>query len=260
MGRRIFSRSGFALLAWAALAGPAWGMDVARFRLPGGTEVSLRQFPAVDNTLLLWFACDEGQGTAESKAAAELAKRGIETWLPDMLGAHFLPMSPSSMDSLPADEIAALIARALGSGKRVYLVTAGRAALSVLRGLAAWQKGAAPDARDAVEGVLLFYPELYAGLPAPGAEARYEPVVTETRTRLVVLQGERSPGRWWLRHLKRALEQGGSTVQTALLPGVRGYFFVREEQTPQEAAMAARLPELVQDALGQIDAMKKGKP
>lgn len=249
-----------AAMCAAMLSGRAWAMEVAAFKLPDGTEVSLRQFPASGNTLLLWFACDEGQGTAESKAAAELAKRGIGTWLPDMLGAHFLPMSPSSMDSLPAEEVAALIERALQSGKRVYLVTAGRASLAVLRGLAAWQKDAPPGRRDAIEGVLLFYPELYAGTPVPGAEARYEAVVAETRTRIAILQGERSPGRWWLRHLKQALEQAGSTVYTALLPGVRGYFFVREEQTPEEAATAARLPELVQDALKQIDAMKKEMP
>lgn len=260
MLRRFFLKFGISVLASAMAVISAWAMEVSSFTLPNGTEVSLRQFPASGNTLLLWFPCDEGLGTAESKAAAELAKRGVETWLPDMLGAHFLPISPSSMDSLPAEEIAALIDRALNSGKRVYLVTAGRASLPVLRGLAAWRKQAAPDARDAIEGVLLFYPELYAGTPAPGSEARYEPVVGETRTRLAILQGERSPGRWWLRHLKQAFEQAGSTVYTALLPGVRGYFFLREEQTPEEAATAARLPDLVQDALKQIDGMKKGNP
>jgi hypothetical protein len=260
MFRSLRLYAAMALLASALCATSAWSMEVSTFKLPDGTEVSLRQFPAAGDTLLLWFACDEGQGTAESKAAAELAKRGIATWLPDMLGAHFLPMSPSSMDELPAQEIAAVIARAVHSGKRVYLVTAGRASLPVLRGLAAWQKQASPEARDAIEGVLLFYPELYAGTPVPGAEARYEPVVSETRTRIVILQGERSPGRWWLRHLRQAFERAGSTVHTALLPGVRGYFFIREEQTAEEVATAARLPELVQDALRQIDAMKKGKP
>lgn len=260
MFRRLCFHAVSMLLASTLSAVSAWAMDVSSFRLPDGTDVSLRQFPASGNTLLLWFACDEGQGTAESKAAAELAKRGITTWLPDMLGAHFLPMGPSSMDSLPAEEIAAVIEHARQSNKRLYLVTAGRASLPVLRGLAAWQKQAAPETRDAIQGILLFYPELYAGTPVPGTEARYEPVVGETRARIVILQGERSPGRWWLRHLKHALEQAGSTVHTALLPGVRGYFFIREEQTPEEIATAARLPDIVQDALQQLDAMKKGKP
>ncbi len=258
--RRFRVSAAVVLLASALCAASAWAMEVSTFKLPDGTDVSLRQFSAVGDTLLLWFACDEGQGTAESKAAAELAKRGISTWLPDMLGAHFLPMSPSSMDSLPAEEIAAVIERARQSGKRVYLVSAGRAALPVLRGLAAWRKQAAAAVRDGIEGVVLFYPELYAGTPVPGAEARYEPVVSETRTRIVILQGERSPGRWWLRHLQQAFEQAGSSVHTALLPGVRGYFFIREEQTPEEIATAARLPDLVQDALRHIDAMNKGKP
>ncbi|MEJ5212109.1 MAG: hypothetical protein WHV61_11895 [Burkholderiales bacterium] len=232
----------------------AWAMEVSMFPLPDGTEVAVRRFPAAGDRLLLWFPCDEGQGTAEAKAAAALVPQGIETWLPDMLGAHFLPMAPSSMDQLPPEEIAALIERARQTGKRVYLVTAGRAALPLLRGLARWRGSAGSQE---VEGVLLFYPELYAGTPAPGAEARYEPVVHETVARIVILQGARSPGRWWLNHLVQAFQAAGSQVHGALLPGVRGYFFLREEQTPEEAAMAARLPELVREALDRIDAMKK---
>ncbi|MEO1767887.1 hypothetical protein [Thiobacter aerophilum] len=229
-------------------------MDVSLFALPNGTEVAVRPFPATGDRLLLWFPCDEGQSTAEAKAAAALLPQGIETWLPDMLGAHFLPMAPSSMDQLPAEEIAALIELAQQTGKRVYLLTAGRGALPVLRGLARWRSTAA--GRE-VQGVVLVYPELYAGTPAPGTEARYEPVVHETVSRIVILQGARSPGRWWLSHLVQVLQAAGSRVKATLLPGVRGYFFLREEQTPEEAAMAARLPDLVRDALDRIDSMKQ---
>lgn len=247
---------GLVLMLTLWVWGAAWAMEVTAMALSDGTEVAVRRFPAQGEVLLMWFPCDEGQGTAEARAAAALTAAGIETWLPDLLGAHFLPQAPSSMDQLPPEEVADLIARGMHSGKRVYLVTAGRGAVPVLRGLAAWQKAGGQP----VEGVILFYPELYAGTPAPGAEARYEPVVHETRTRVVILQGERSPGRWWVKHLAAVLEAAGSQVQAELLPGVRGYFFVREEPTPEEAAMAARLPELVRAAIGKIDLLKKGRP
>jgi len=255
--RRFIGTLGLVLITCTGMASAA-PMNLV---LGDGTEVSMRVFPASGDTLLLWFACDEGQGTWEAKSAAKLTARQIETWLPDMLGAHFLPSAPSSMESIPEREIAELIEHAVKtSGKRVYLIGAGRGALTVLLGARAWQQGKSHATQHALGGVVLFYPELYAAPPTPGAEPEYHPVVKATHLPLVVMQGERSPGRWWLNHLKQALEQGGSKVETRLLPGVRGYFFVRQDQTPEETAMAEKLPTLILDALTQLTTLRGDAP
>lgn len=240
-------------LAQHVLAAPA-SLD-----LEDGTEIPLRIYPARGDTMVLWLACDEGHGTREARSSWALATGGIEAWLPDYLGGHFLPVSPSSMVQISGEEVAAAIDLALTTtAKKIFMVSAGRGALPALRGVRAWQQKHPDKAGPA--GVILFYPELYADTPAPGAEAEYHDIVKQTRVPVYVYQGERSPGRWWLSHLRTALETGGSRVQTELLPGVRGYFFVRQDPTPEEEAMAQRLPELIRKAITRIETPPGARP
>jgi hypothetical protein len=65
-------------------------------------------------------------------------------------------------------------------------------------------------------------------------------------------QGQLSPGRWWLEHLKVQFARGGATVSSRVLPKVRGHFYVRPDATDDERAMTQRLPELIRDALQQL--------
>ena len=236
-----------------ALAAPA------ALTLDDGTEITLRSYPARGDTMVLWLACDEGHGTREARASWALAAGGIEAWLPDYLGGHFLPVSPSSMVQITGEEVSALIDLALAAGtKKIYMVSAGRGALPTLRGVRTWHEK--HPGKTGPAGVILFYPELYADTPAPGAEAEYHDIVRQTRVPAYVYQGERSPGRWWLSHLRAALETGGSRVQTELLPRVRGYFYVRQDPTPEEEAMAQRLPELIRTAITRIETPPGARP
>lgn len=249
-----FSRLYALGLALLCSLGTAIAAPPPSLSLSNGMEVNLRSYPAQGNTLLLWFACDEGHSAHETRAAQTLAGKGIETWLPDMLDAHFLPMLPSSLKEIPPQEISEIIALAIkNSGKKVVLVVGGHGALPILEGALAWQAQASPESRPSLAGAILFYPDLYSVPPAPGVEAQYHPVVTQIRLPIYIYQGQLSPGRWWLEHLKVALAQGGNRVQSMVLPKVRSHFYVRPDATPEENAMAARLPELMLDALKQLE-------
>jgi len=258
-GKRAWALFGrYALLFGLALT----GMPVtaaSSLVLQDGSEIALRVYPARGAAQVLWLACDEGHGTREARSSWNLAANGVEAWLPDFLGGHFLPAAPSSMEQIGGDEVAALIdlARAT-SDKKIYLVSAGRGALPALRGIQAWQRQH-PGQRG-LQGVILFYPELYAETPAPGAEAQYHPVVVHTSVPVFIYQGARSPGRWWLEHLRAALESGGSQVRTEILPGVRGYFYVRQDADLAEEAMSRRLPELIRKAMKSIDQINGVRP
>ncbi|MFA7317593.1 MAG: hypothetical protein WC029_08540 [Sulfuricella sp.] len=242
---------GLALLMWL---GAACAAPPAYLTLSAGTEVPLRTYPARGNTLLLWFVCDEGHSSNEARTAGKLASHGYETWFPDMLDAHFLPILPSSLEQIPADEIREIIAHAIKlSGKKIVLVTAGHGATPILRGARAWQDEATAQGRSALAGALLFYPDLYSIAPAPGVEAQYHPIVTQTRLPLFIYQGQLSPGRWWLEHLKVEFARGGTKVESKILPMVRSHFYVRPDATPAENAMAEKLPQLVLDALNQLE-------
>jgi hypothetical protein len=242
------------LLTWL---NAAWGEPPSSLVLASGSEVTLRTYSANGDQLLLWFACDEGLGTREAQTARILAAHALETWLPDMLGAHFLPTAPSSMEQVPAEEVSEVIGQAIkrSGKKKLVLITSSRGALPILKGVKLWQEQATASENKTLAGAILFYPDLYSVTPAPGVEAQYHPIATQTTLPLFIYQGQRSPGRWWLEHLKTELARGGSQVKSRVLPNVRGYFYVRQDATPEENALAEQLPELIQDALKQLDTL-----
>lgn len=245
--------SPFILFLWIVLSGGlAWSAP-ARLVLASGNEVPLDTYPAEGNTLLLWFMCDEGHGSGESRLGSELAQRGVETWIPDLLDAHFLPRLPSSLKEVPAQEISEVIAHtAAASQKNIVLVTAGHGAATILTGARLWQERAIDPARNRLKAVILLYPDLYETLPAPGVDGQYHPAVSRNRLPIFIYQPQQSPGLWWLGAHKAALGHDGVTVKSVVLPGVRNHFFVRPDQTPEESAATARLPELIQEAIKEL--------
>lgn len=218
-------------------------------------EMDLRFFSAEGDTLLLGFPCDQGAGRAEAAAGEILSQRSIEVWMADLLGAHFLPIAPSSMRSLEGREVARLISHAAGqSDKRIFLIASGYGAIPALRGARIWQREH-PDS-DRLGGALLFYPMLTAHNPEPGKPLEYLDVVHDTQLPVVIMQPTNTPARFWVNRLKKALEQGGSTVHIELLADVRSNFYARNDATDAEHAMAQRLPELIEQALETLRTME----
>lgn len=253
MTKRGLSLAGMwlVLLMWLGVGCAA---PPAYLALSAGTEVPLRTYPAQGDTLLLWFVCEEGHSSSEVRTAKKLASLGYEIWFPDMLDAHFLPALPSSLEQLPPEEIKEIIAHAVRlTGKKIVLITAAHGATPILRGAKAWQDDTQQQGQSALVGAVLFYPDLYSVPPAPGVEAQYHPIVAQTRLPLFIYQGQLSPGRWWLEHLKVQFVRGGAKVQSKVLPKVRSHFFVRPDATAEESAMAEKLPELLQDALKTLE-------
>jgi hypothetical protein len=214
-------------------------------------EMDLRYFSAEGDTLLLGFPCDQGTGRAEAASGEVLSARGIEVWLADLLGAHFLPIAPSSMRSLEGEEVVRLIEHAMQqSDKRIVLTASGYGAIPALRGARLWRLQHPEDRRLA--GAILFFPMLTAHDPEPGKPLEYLEVVHDTRLPIVIMQPTDTPTRFWVNKLKKGLEQGGSRVHVELLPEVRTFFYSRPDATPAEHAMARRLPELVEQALERL--------
>ena len=238
------------LIGLLVAATPAAAAEPPRWEtlaLGQGVEMDLRVFPADGDTVVLGLPCDQGTGSAESRAAERLAEAGVEVWMADLLGAHFLPVAPSSMRKLEAAEVARVIqyVRNRTGDKHLYLVSGGYGAVPALRGARAWQdQGHGPPA-----GAILFFPYLYAEEPEPGRKPPYLPVVRETDLPVMVLQPALSSGRLWLERLQANLEAGGSRVQTRLLPGVRPFFYTSRDVNRAEIEMRERLHELVLESI-----------
>lgn len=225
--------------------------------LSADVEMDLRYFTADGNTMLLGFPCDQGMGRAEAESGEILASRGIEVWLADLLGAHFLPIAPSSMRSLEGGEVANLIGYAVSkTNKRIVLTASGYGAIPALRGARIWQQRH-PDDRHLL-GAVLFFPVLSAHNPEPGRPLEYLDIVHQSKLPIVIMQPGNSPNRFWIKPLQKALQQGGSRVKVEILPKVRSHFYSRDKDaTPAEIAMTQRLPELVESAINTLHTLEK---
>jgi hypothetical protein len=227
-----------------ALAEP----EVLSLEVDDENEVDIRVFKADGDTLLLGFACDEGEGVSEQSTAESLAEDGIEVWMPDMLGGYMLPKSRSSIHSIPSEGLYKVMETAMQSGKKVFLIASGPDTELVLRVANEWE--AKHDGPAGLAGVVLMFPRLNEGKPEPGQAPVYVDAVGKTaQVPLLVLEGERTPNRWGVKHLTAALGKGGSKVQSKLIPDVRGYFFKREDANMPEAVVTTQLAGLIKASL-----------
>lgn len=219
--------------------------------LSDGSEMDLRVFPANGDVLMIGFPCDQGTGIAESRGAEAMAARGIEVWMADLLGAHFLPIAPSSMRDLEGSGVRDLIALAhRKTGKQIVLTSSGYGSLPTLRGAKLWHDTPAEENR--LRGIILFFPMLTDAPPEPGKPLQYPAVVHQTATPIYIFQPEQSPSRFWLKRLVKTLEEGGATVHTELLPGIRPNFYQRPDASEAEIAATRRLPEMMLQGIARL--------
>ena len=204
--------------------------SLARAELP-----DYQVFPAGGDRLLLWAAPERGRAEPELQAARLLAGRGVSVWSLDTVSAYFLPQLPSSMDALPAQDMADWLRAALGSGKRIAVYAVSRAAVPVLRGAALLQ----PAERKRL-CMLLMYPNLYVVADAL-SEPDYLNVGDLSGLRVRVLQPRRSAATPWLPGQLDHLTRLGATASHAILENLREGYWMRETPTEFEMAESRRM-------------------
>jgi hypothetical protein len=215
-------------------------------------EIDILHIGEFGKTALIWFACNQGEETAEFEAARNLVALGYQTFFPDMLSAHFLSATPSNIGKIPPHEVTRVIQHIIeeSNAKEIYLVGGARAAIPVLTGLA--EKDIKSEAR--IKGALLITPRINKLTPVPGSEPVYIDAVGQSQHPIRVLEGERTPNRWGLSLLKQRLAESGSTVGTTLIKGVRGFFYLRNDKTPEEEKATHNLPHIIDTNIQQLGA------
>ncbi len=192
-------------------------------------------YPADGQQLLLWVASERGRAEPEVHAAQQLAAQGVETWSLDLVSAYFLPQLASSMDTVPAQDVADLLRAAQASGKRVVVYAVARAAVPLLRAAAALE----PAERQRL-CVMLMYPNLYT-VAEPLAEPDFLVVGDLSGLRVHVLQPRRSAATPWLPGLLDHLTQQGATAGHVILENLREGYWARETPTEFEIAESRRM-------------------
>jgi len=233
------------LVALCFITGFVYAESKKSIELADGTEISYYHFPANGQQVFVWLAPEAGLQQAEKLLAKKIAVKGIEVWYPDLFETNFLPIAASSVEQFPANQINALI-KATNTGKDIYLVTSGRGAIPMMRGLRQWQKER-PDS-TAIKGLILLSPKFFVETPDPGKAAHIMPIVRATNIPIYLFQPAQSPWRWKLDKTLPALQQGGSEIFTQIIPNVRDRFYYRPDATPQEYQVASELPRLLKRA------------
>lgn len=242
-----FSLAVLAMLLWSA-------SSAARdLRLPNGVDVPVTVHAATGSLLFLWLPSGYGSQSAEAPLARELARRGIEVWQADVLEGRLLPPLESSLEQVPAEDVALLIDAAAKTGKRVLLVASARASLLALAAGQHWLANR-PRTPEQLAGVILLHPNLYVGPPAPGRDAEYHAGVARNRLPVFIFQPEQSPWRWRLAPTRAELEKSGAAVYSWLLTDVRDRFYFRPDATEGESIASRRLAVMLHAAAGQLAA------
>ncbi|MDH5183779.1 MAG: TlpA family protein disulfide reductase [Gammaproteobacteria bacterium] len=219
-----------------------------------GDEIPIEVYGRSTSVRLLWFPSETGLKMEDQQLAVQLAKQGVEVWLVDLFAARFLPLAPSSMESMPALDVARVIKAASKDKAQVYLLAPGRGAVPVLRGAREWQQQ-----QGQLAGIILLHPKLYEETPNPGEPARLLPILKLTNQAIYLLQPELSPVRWRLTEMMSALHDGGSDAFTQRLPQVRDRFWFRADADDYENRLTKQLPQRLLKAMLRLQYVEKNR-
>jgi len=214
------------------------------------TEITLNVYPAEGTQLFIWQPHEVGVQNADHQLAEQLAKHGIEVWIPELLEAYFLPATQSSMDKIPAAAYTRLLNEARITKKQIVLGASGRGVIPVLRGARQWQLENADN--QALQGVVLLSPNLFVETPDPGLSGQLMPIATATNLPTILLQPDKSPYFWKLQQTTRALRKGGSEVMTWRLANLRDRFYFRPDADDTEQDTIGLLWQTMADAIGML--------
>lgn len=224
--------------------------------LNNGTELFISVFPAESNRLLVWVPSYATPFDAVREVAHQLGQHGIEVWYADLLEAHFLPKTASSVYTIPGTDIVQLMEYARQStNKKIYWYAESRATIPVLKGLRQWQLNTRD--RSKFGGVVLNSPYFYIETPDPGQDARLRPIVSVTNMPVFILQPQYSPRYWQLRETVPALESSGSDVFVQVLKNMRGRFHFRPDATDDEIRFTMHFGQLIAQSLRLLDTVNQ---
>ena len=222
---------------------PVWRISVfCAVCLASSVQAAVPDFqiePAQGSRVLLWVSSERGRADPEAFAGKQLAQQGVTVWSLDVPAAYFLPQLPSSMDRVPADELADWMRAALDSGKQVGVYAVARAAVPVLRAAAQLDMGQRKQLC-----VLLMYPNLYQSAEAL-ADADYLDTGRLEGLPVRVIQPRRSAATPWLPAQAAHLAGLGAKVSQVILENVREGFWGRETPTPFEIEQGKQLDALI---------------
>jgi len=198
---------------------------------------------------IIWFEPHYGDFT-EQAVAHRLATQGFSVYQPNWFETFFLPRAYSSMAEMDGDLIAKFIHWVKQkTNQPVYLVGASRGAVTALNGIAV-------DA-SAVTGMVLLNPSIYLQKPEPMQPIRFVPAAKRCPVPITILQPGQSTRIWWMEEVENTLREGGASVTSILISGVRDGFWQRPDITPQEVGRKSRFHLDIISAINSLETLNE---
>lgn len=208
-------------------------------RAHDGNDLSLYQYPAKGDTLVLWIG-GSGWHDRSTQLAKDFTKKGIEVWQIDFAEALMQTSSSNFLRNLDAQYVADIVdAVHQRSGKRVILFAQSYAAIPALRGATLWQQR--KNHKGKLLGAILFSPDLVTGLPALGKNPEYLPITRATNIPIMIYQGGLHGSPKQFSRLVTELTSNNPNVFFNVLPGVTSVFY-HDESSPETLALLKTLP------------------
>lgn len=227
-----------AFVFFSTLAFSDESMSVA---LDGDNEFHVQAYPASGESLMLVMPSEHGITEGLTSLAKKLSENGIEVWLADPFTTWFLPTVESSLNEIPVLAYTKLIAKAVQSGKNIYLMSNDKAVKVLLESAREWQL----NSNSFISGVFLISPDLYTRTPTAGNDGEFLPIAKATNLPVYIYVPSKSTLALRIKDTVNVLEEGGSDVYVQVLPDVRNRFFFRPDATETEQSASTVLPERI---------------
>ena len=213
-----------------------------------GAELSIEQLGNGQDRIL-WIPSEFSRHSQDERLLLEgIAAGGDQVWWLDLHSSFFIPPGRNSYDEIPIGELADLIEKSRPHNGRLTLMATGRGARVALEIARLWQLKHPKS--DHLSGVVLFHPNLAAGIAQAGADVTLYPIAFGSNLPIYIFQPADSSKRWYLSQLADALAQGGSDVLIQLIKGVTDGFHLRDDVTDFERWKRKDLPEMIRRAKG----------
>lgn len=212
------------------------------------TELSITKF-GDGGDRILWIPSEYGINKKKHYPLLKsLAALQHEVWLAEIHDSYFIPAGRSSYTEVPIDDISSLIEKSLpDDGRKLFIVSTGRAAVLATLALKKWQAKAADNKIFA--GIIMLHPSFQADTPIPGKAIDYLPIVDLTQLPIFIIQPKKSNKYWYLDGLISRLTDGGSQVYTQIIDQASDGYHVRPDTSDSEKQKAKELPAHISKAV-----------
>jgi thiol-disulfide isomerase/thioredoxin len=211
-----------------------------------GNDIPIHVTPAAGDLLMIWLVDHDEQRPLFDGLLKNITKAGIEVWRVDLLEAYFMPRSSEQIRTLDGTGVASILKAAhQQTNKQIILAAYDRMPLPLLRGIHQWQS---EGDKSRFTGAVLFYPNLFGPPPIAGQPPTVDPILHATNTPMIIYQPALGSHRLRINEVMSALWQSGSASYLYLVPEVRDWFIMDDEDhkpTEKDLEATRRIPQQI---------------